>query len=122
MSAILISLIVATIATNAASALPVANGPSPPTASQTTSQQYPNLAPFLAPLFLLVAVAGVVATVGTVRRRRMNQPAFVPPVLAYHVMMDPCDGQVLVFGDTVQDLYNQVAQPRGDAPAAAEKQ
>ncbi|KAJ3403963.1 hypothetical protein HDU80_003475 [Chytriomyces hyalinus] len=121
MSAILISLILATIA---ASALPVANGPSPSTASQTASQQHPNLAPFLAPLFLLVAVAGVVATVGTVRRRRCNQPAFVAPVLAYHVMMDPCDGQVLVFGDTVQDLYNQVAQPRGDAApaAAAEKQ
>ncbi|KAI8839665.1 hypothetical protein BJ741DRAFT_662578 [Chytriomyces cf. hyalinus JEL632] len=113
MSAAILILILATIA----SALPVSNGPS--TASQPSQQQqYPNnyLAPFLAPLFLLVAVAGVVvATVRTVRRR-CNQPVFVPPVLAYHVMVDPCDdGQVLVFGDTVQDLYNQVTQPRLDA-------
>ncbi|KAJ3232308.1 hypothetical protein HDU81_003049 [Chytriomyces hyalinus] len=117
------TILILILATTIASALPVSNGPSTATASQP-SQQYPTAMPFLAPLLVLAAVAGaVVATVTTVRRRRRRtQSAFVPPMLAYHVKMDPFDGSddghVLVFGDTVQDLYNQVTLPRGDAPSA----
>ncbi|KAJ3382997.1 hypothetical protein HDU80_001361 [Chytriomyces hyalinus] len=104
-------LITATIAlalsATTATAAPISNaGEAPP----------PTVTPVLVPLVAVVLVAGAVSAL---RRRHTTSnkgkpQQFVPPVMGSHAGVE---STVLVFGSTVEELYQQVVTATATPPA-----